>query len=208
MYKHIPAETKKQVIDLYMEGMNGNKISNKLGLNPSSVYSIIKSHKTMNNKISKPEVPSAFKSLEDAVTAALFCKILGFDSELAGQICREFGCNADMLQEIAKWHQQDQQERALEPTNELKALHDKNTDVTKDLELLSTELAKSKYALAEFGQEMLLIKAEYKKSISALTKEHKKTINALEKERTKDQYKLELAKKVAAAFSELPLQKM
>ena len=74
--------------------------------------------------------------------------------------------------------------------------------------MISAELAKSKYALAEFGQEMLLIKAEYKKSISALTKEHKKTINALEKERTKDQYKLELAKKVAAAFSELPLQKM
>lgn len=208
MYKHIPAETKKQVIDLYMEGMNGNKISNKLGLNPSSVYSIIKSHKTMNNKISKPEVPSAFKSLEDAVTAALFCKILGFDSELAGQICRDFGCNADMLKEIAKWHQQDQPERALEQKNELKALHDKNTDLTKDLELLSTELAKCKYALAEFGQDMLLIKAEYKKSINALTKEYKKSINALEKARTKDQYKLELAKKVAAAFSELPLQKM
>ena len=208
MYKHISAETKKQVIDLYMEGMNGNKISNKLGLNPSSVYSIIKSHKTMNNKISKPEVPSAFKSLEDAVTAALFCKMLGFDSELAGQICRDFGCNADMLKEIAKWHLQDQQERALEQKNELKALHDKNTDLTEDLELLSTELARSKYALAEFGQKMLLIKAEHKKSISALTKEHKKSINALEKERTKDQYKLELAKKVAAAFSELPLQKM
>lgn len=208
MYKHIPAETKKQVIDLYMEGMNGNKISNKLGLNPSSVYSIIKSHKTMNNKISKPEVPSAFKSLEDAVTAALFCKMLGFDSERAGQICRDFGCNADMLKEIAKWHLQDQQERALEQKNELKALHDNNTDLTKDLELLSAELAKSKYALAEFGQEMLLIKAEYKKSISDLAKEHKKSINALEKERTKDQYKLELAKKVAAAFSELPLQKM
>lgn len=208
MYKHIPAETKKQVIDLYMEGMNGNKISNKLGLNPSSVYSIIKSHKTMNNKISKPEVPSAFKSLEDAVTAALFCKILGFDSELAGQICRDFGCNADMLKEIAKWHLQDQQERALEQKNELKALHDKNTELTKDLELLSTELAQSKYALAEFGQEMLLINAEHKKSISTLKKEHNKSISALEKERAKDQYKLELAKKVAAAFSELPLQKM
>lgn len=207
MYKHIPAETKKQVIDLYMEGMNGNKISKKLGLNHSSVYSIIKSHKTMN-RISKPEVPSAFKSLEDAVTAALFCKILGFDSELTGQICRDFGCNIDMLKEIAKWHLQDQQERALEQKNELKALHDKNTDLTKDLELLSTELAQCKYALAEFGQEMLLIKAEHKKSISTLEKEHKKSINALEKERTKDQYKLELAKKVAAAFSELPLQKM
>ena len=84
----------------------------------------------MNNKISSPEIPSAFKSLEDAVTAALFCKSLGFDSELAAKICKDYGCSIEMLKDIAKWHLQEQQARALEHQNELKALQDKHSELS------------------------------------------------------------------------------
>lgn len=182
------------------------------------VFSIIKAYTTMYKKISPPEMPSAFKSFEDAVTAALFCKSLGFDSELAAKICKDYGCSIEMLKDIAKWHLQEEQERALEHKNELKALQDKHSELSKLIEKQSSELSQVKGALADLGIGTHDIKAEQKKAIKALEKEHKKAINslvkehkkstnALEKEHKKDQYKLELAKKVAAVLRSGSTQK-
>ena len=78
----------------------------------------------MNNKISPPEIPSSYKSLKDAVIAAMFCQSLGFDSDLAAKICKDYGCSIEMLKDIAKWHLQQKQARDLEHQNELKALQD------------------------------------------------------------------------------------
>ena len=164
----------------------------------------------MNNKISPPEIPSSFKSLEDAVIAAMFCQSLGFDSELAAKICKDYGCSIEMLKDIAKWHLQQKQARDLEHQNELKALQDRRSELSNLAEKQAIELAQVKAALAEFGKGIQAIKAEqkqaikaleqeHKKAINSLVKEHKKRVDALEKEHKKDQYKLELAKKVEAA---------
>ena len=165
----------------------------------------------MNNKISPPEIPSAFKSLEDAVITAMFCQSLGFDSELAAKISKDYGCSIDMLKNIAKWHLQEQQARAIEHQNELKALQDKHSELSNLAEKQAIELAQVKDALAEFGMGTQAIKAEQKQAIKALEKEHLKAINSLIKEQKKrvkaikkahqkDQYKLELAKKVEAVL--------
>lgn len=165
----------------------------------------------MNNKISPPKIPSAFKSLEDAVIAAMFCQSLGFDSELAAKICKDFGCSIEMFKDIAKWHLQEQQARVLEHQNELKALQDRHSELSNLAEKQAIELAQVKEALAEFGMGTLAIKAEQKQAIKALEQEHKKAINilgkeqkkrvkALKKAHQKDQYKLELAKKVEAVL--------
>ena len=161
----------------------------------------------MNNKISPPEIPSAFKSLEDAVITAMFCQSLGFDSELAAKICKDYGCSIEMLKDIAKWHLQDQQARDLEHQNELKALQDKHSELSKLAEKQAIELAQVKEALAEFGKGIQAIKAEQRKAIKALEKEQKKRVNALKKEHQKDQYKLELAKKVEAVLRSGSTQK-
>lgn len=161
----------------------------------------------MTNKNSQPEIPSAFKSLEDAVIAAMFCQSLGFDSELAAKICKDYGCSIEMLKDIAKWHLQEKQARDLEHQNELKALQDKHSELSNLAEKQAIELAQVKEALAKFGMGTLAIKAEQKQAIKALEQEHKKAINilgkeqkkrvkALKKEHQKDQYKLELAQKV------------
>ena len=154
----------------------------------------------MTNKISPPEIPAAFKSLEDAVIAAMFCQSLGFDSELAAKICKDYGCSIEMLKDIAQWHLQEQQARDLEHQNELKALQDKHSELSNLAEKQTIELAQVKEALAEFGKGIQAIKAEQKQAIKALEKEHKKRINVLKKEHQKDQYKLELAKKVEAVL--------
>ena len=154
----------------------------------------------MNNKISPPEIPSAFNSLEDAVIAAMFCQSLGFDSELAAKICKDYGCSIDMLKDIAQWHLQQKQARDLEHQNELKALQDKHSELSNLAEKQVIELAQVKAALAEFGKGIQAIKAEQKQAIKALEKEQKKRVNALKKEHKKDQYKLELAKKVEAVL--------
>lgn len=165
----------------------------------------------MTNKISQPEIPAAFNSLEDAVIAAMFCQNLGFDSDLAAKICKDYGCSIEMLKDIAKWHLQEQQARDLEHQNEIKDLQDKHSKLSKLAEKQTIELAQVKEALAKFGKGTQAIKAEQKKAIKALEKEHKKAINslvkehkkrvdALEKEHKKDQYKLELAKKVEAVL--------
>ena len=165
----------------------------------------------MTNKISPPEIPSAFNSLEDAVIAAMFCQSLGFDSELAAKICKDYGCSIDMLKDIAKWHLQEKQARTLEHQNELKALQDRHSELSMLAEKQVIELAQVKEALAEFGMGTLAIKAEQKQAIKALEQEHKKAINilgkeqkkrvkALKKAHQKDQYKLELAKKVEAVL--------
>lgn len=165
----------------------------------------------MNNKISQPKIPSAFKSLEDAVIAAMFCQSLGFDSELAAKICKDYGCSIEMLKDIAKWHLQEKQARDLEHQNELKALQDKHSELSNLAEKQVIELAQVKEALAEFGKGIQCIKAEQKQAIKALEKEHKKAINslvtehkkrvkALKKAHQKDQYKLELVKKVEAVL--------
>lgn len=161
----------------------------------------------MNNKISQPEIPSAFKSLEDAVIATMFCQSLGFDSELAAKICKDYGCSIEMLKDIAQWHLQEQQARALEHQNELKALQDKHSELSKLAEKQVIELAQVKEALAEFGKGIQCIKAEQKQAIKALEKEHKKRVNALKKAYQKDQYKLELAKKVEAVLRSGSTQK-
>ena len=172
----------------------------------------------MNNKISPPEIPAAFNSLEDAVIAAMFCQSLGFDSELAAKICKDYGCSIEMLKDIAKWHLQQKQARDLEHQNELKALQDKHSELSNLAEKQVIELAQVKEALAEFGMGTLAIKAEQKQAIKALEKEHKKAINilgkeqkkrvkALKKEHQKDQYKLELAKKVEAVLRSGSTQK-
>ena len=173
----------------------------------------------MNNKISPPEIPSAFNSLEDAIIAAMFCQSLGFDSELAAKICKDYGCSIEMLKDIAKWHLQQKQARDLEHQNELKALQDKHSELSNLAEKQAIELAQVKEALAEFGMGTLAIKAEQKQAIKALEKEHKKAINilgkeqkkrvnALKKAHQKDQYKLELAKKVEAVLRSGSPQKL
>lgn len=154
----------------------------------------------MNNKIRTPEIPAAFKSLEDAVITAMFCQSLGFDSELAAKICKDYGCSIEMLKDIAKWHLQEKQARDLEHQNELKALQDKHSELSKLAEKQAIELAQVKKALAEFGKGIQAIKAEQRKAIKALEKEQKKRVNALKKQHQKDQYKLELAKKVEAVL--------
>ena len=164
----------------------------------------------MNNKISQPEIPAAFNSLEDAVIAAMFCQSLGFDSELAAKICKDYGCSIEMLKDIAKWHLQQKQARDLEHQNELKALQDKHSELSNLAEKQVIELAQVKADLAEFGKGTQAIKAlekEHKKAINSLVKEHKKRINALKKEHQKDQYKLELAKKVEAVLRSGSAQK-
>ena len=172
----------------------------------------------MNNKICPPEIPAAFKSLEDAVIAAMFCQSLGFDSELAAKICKDYGCSIEMLKDIAKWHLQQKQARALEHQNELKALQDKHSELSNLAEKQAIELAQVKEDLAEFGKGIQCIKAEQKQAIKALEKEHKKAINSLVKEEKKrvkalkkahqkDQYKLELAKKVEAVLRSVSAQK-
>ena len=165
----------------------------------------------MNNKISQPEIPAAFNSLEDAVIAAMFCQSLGFDSELAAKICKDYSCSIEMLKDIAKWHLQQKQARAIEHQNELKALQDRHSELSNLAEKQAIELAQVKEDLAEFGKGIQAIKAEQKQAIKALEKEHKKAINSLVKEQKKrvkalkkahqkDQYKLELAKKVEAVL--------
>lgn len=172
----------------------------------------------MNNKISQPEIPSAFKSLEDAVIAAMFCQSLGFDSELATKICKEYGCSIEMLKDIAKWHLQQKQARDLEHQNELRSLQDKHSELSNLAEKQTIELAQVKEALAEFGMGTQAIKDEKKKAIKALEKEHKKAVNnlvkehkkrvnELKKDHQKDQYKLELAKKVEAVLRSGSTQK-
>lgn len=172
----------------------------------------------MNNKISPPEIPSAFNSLEDAVIAAMFCQSLGFDSELAAKICKDYGCSIEMLKDIAQWHLQQKQARDLEHQNELKALQDKHSELSNLAEKQTNELAQVKEALAKFGKGTQAIKAEQKKAIKALekeqkkainslVKEHKKHVNALKKEHQKDQYKLELAKKVESVLRSGSTQK-
>ena len=154
----------------------------------------------MNNKISPPEIPSAFNSLEDAVIAAMFCQSLGFDSDLAAKICKDYGCSIEMLKDIAKWHLQQKQARALEHQNELRALQDKHSELSNLAEKQAIELEQVKADLAEFGKGIQAIKAEQKQAIKALEKEQKKRVKALKKEHQKDQYKLELAKKVEAVL--------
>ena len=161
----------------------------------------------MNNKISPPKIPSAFKSLEDAVTAALFCKSLGFDSELAAKICKDYGCSIEMLKDIAKWHLQEKQTRALEHQNELKALQDKHSELSNLAQKQTIELSQVKGALADLGIGTQDIKAEQKKALKALKKEQKKRVKALKKAHQKDQYKLELAKKVEAVLRSGSTQK-
>ena len=165
----------------------------------------------MTNKNSQPEIPSAFNSLEDATIAAMFCQSLGFDSDLAAKICKDYGCSIEMLKDIAKWHLQQKQARDLEHQNELKALQDRHSELSNLAEKQVIELAQVKEALAEFGMGTLAIKAEQKQAIKALEqehnkainilgKEHKKRVKALKKAHQKDQYKLELAKKVEAVL--------
>ncbi|WP_317383535.1 hypothetical protein [Anaerobiospirillum succiniciproducens] len=172
----------------------------------------------MTNIISQPEIPSAFRSLEDAVIAAMFCQSLGFDSELADTICKDYGCSIEMLKDIAQWHLQQKQARDLEHQNELKALQDKHSELSNLAEKQAIELAQVKEALAEFGMGTLAIKAEQKQAIKAIEQEHKKAINilgkeqkkrvkALKKEHQKDQYKLELAKRVEAVLRSVSAQK-
>lgn len=161
----------------------------------------------MTNKISQPEIPAAFNSLEDAVIAAMFCQSLGFDSDLAAKICKDYGCSIEMLKDIAKWHLQQKQARDLEHQNELNALQDKHSELSKLAEKQAIELAQVKEDLAEFGKGIQAIKAEQRKAIKALEKEHKKRVNALKKEHQKTQYKLELAKKVEAVLRSGSTQK-
>ena len=172
----------------------------------------------MTNKNSQPEIPSAFNSLEDAVIAAMFCQSLGFDSELAAKICKDYGCSIEMFKDIAQWHLQQKQARDLEHQNELKALQDKHSELCNLAEKQAIELAQVKEALAEFGMGTLAIKAEQKQAIKALEqehnkainilgKEHKKRVKALKKAHQKDQYKLELAKKVEAVLRSGSTQK-
>ena len=172
----------------------------------------------MTNKNSQPEIPSAFNSLEDAVIAAMFCQSLGFDSELAAKICKDYGCSIEMLKDIAKWHLQQKQARALEHQNELKALQDRHSELSNLAEKQAIELEQVKADLAEFGKGIQAIKAEQKQAIKALEQEHKKAINSLIKEQKKrvkalkkahqkDQYKLELAKKVEAVLRSGSTQK-
>ena len=135
----------------------------------------------MNNKISQPEIPAAFNSLEDAVIAAMFCQSLGFDSELAAKICKDYGCSIEMLKDIAKWHLQQKQARDLEHQNELKALQDKHSELSNLAEKQVIELEQVKADLAEFGMGTLAIKAEQKQAIKALEQEHKKRVKALKR---------------------------
>ena len=136
---------------------------------------------------------------------------LGIDSELAAKICKDYGCSIEMLKDIAKCHLQEKQARDLEHQNELKALQDRHSELSNLAEKQAIELAQVKEALAEFGMGTLAIKAEQKQAIKALEQEHKKAINilgkeqkkrvkALKKAHQKDQYKLELAKKVEAVL--------
>ena len=115
----------------------------------------------------------------------MFCQSLGFDSELAAKICKDYGCSIEMLKDIAKWHLQQKQARALEHQNELKALQDKHSELSNLAEKQAIELAQVKEALAEFGKGIQAIKAEQKQAIKALEKEHKKAINSLVKEHKK-----------------------
>ena len=109
----------------------------------------------------------------------MFCQSLGFDSEIAAKICKDYGCSIKMLKDIAKWHLQQKQARALEHQNELKALQDKHSELSNLAEKQVIELAQVKEALAEFGKGIQCIKAEQKLAIKALEKEHKKAINRL-----------------------------
>ena len=154
----------------------------------------------MTNKNSQPEIPAAFNSLEDAIIAAMFCQSLGFDSDLATKICKDYGCSIEMLKDIAKWHLQEQQARDLEHQNELKALQDRHSELSNLAEKQAIELAQVKEALAEFGKGIQAIKAEQKQAIKALKKNRKSVLRHLKRSTRKINIKLELAKKVEAVL--------